>query len=192
MEHNDDVKETQNNTPDTGDKPRTYDKPVSAFDNPTSAAEGQNTFSNSESFSNLDDSATADTSKTASNNTGSTDTYNTNSNAGSSPYSKPYGSTYNSQNSYMTNDTISTTPEVVSTGFGIASLILGILSIPCNCCYGMGLLFSILGIIFGCIQPKDFNGKKPGVAIGGIICSIVGIVLAIFVYIIVFAAVLYR
>lgn len=66
-------------------------------------------------------------------------------------------------------------PAEFSTGFGIASLVMGILSILTCCCCGLGILMSILGIIFGCIQPKDEFGKKPGIAVAGIATSIIGI-----------------
>lgn len=156
MDENNNLNETQDNTP------QTYDKPVSAFDNTTDS--GNTDYTSSQNNSTAESVNNAKPVKT-------TNTYE-------NTYSSPY----------ETNSTISTAPEVASTGFGIASLILGILSIPCNCCYGMGILFSILGIVFGALQQKDFDGKKPGIAIGGIICSIIGIVIAIIEYIIIFIA----
>lgn len=148
------------NENETQDKSLTYDRPASAFDTP------------------------ADSGPTASQDNNATESaYNTTPvNAAADTYQNTYSSPYEA------NSTISTAPEVVSTGFGIASLILGILSIPCNCCYGMGILFSILGIVFGALQPKGFDGKKPGIAIGGIICSVIGIVLAVIEYIIIIIA----
>ena len=72
--------------------------------------------------------------------------------------------------------------EPVPTGFAIASLVMGILSILGCCCYGLaGIIFGILGIIFGCIQQKAEYGKKPGMAIAGIITSAVGLILGIIV-----------
>ncbi|MBR1866755.1 MAG: DUF4190 domain-containing protein [Lachnospiraceae bacterium] len=61
----------------------------------------------------------------------------------------------------------------------MASLVLGILSIPGGCCCGLGVLFGILGIIFGCVQQKDTFGKRPGIAIAGIVLSVIGIILSI-------------
>ncbi len=75
--------------------------------------------------------------------------------------------------------TDSTYTAEVSKGFAIASLVMGILGILTSCCCGMGTLFCILGIIFGCVQPKDANGQKPGLAIAGIITSCVGLLLSI-------------
>lgn len=64
-------------------------------------------------------------------------------------------------------------------GFAIASLVMGIGGILTSCCCGVGTIFCILGIIFGCIQQKDQNGQKPGMAIAGIITSIVGLLLSV-------------
>ena len=68
--------------------------------------------------------------------------------------------------------------EPFSTGFAIASLIFGILSLLGSCCCIGGLL-GILGIVFGCLQKKDESDKKPGMAIAGIITSIIGIILSL-------------
>lgn len=65
--------------------------------------------------------------------------------------------------------------EEISKGYGIASLVLGILGILTSCCCA-GLIFGILGIVFGCVQPANEEGKKPGIAIAGIITSSIGIV----------------
>lgn len=64
-------------------------------------------------------------------------------------------------------------------GFAIASLVMGIGGILTSCCCGVGTIFCILGIIFGCVQQKDQNGQKPGMAIAGIIISIVGLLLSV-------------
>ena len=93
-------------------------------------------------------------------------------------YTSP-GSNSTASNTYVYNDTIVTTSDETSTGFGIASLVMGIISIFASCCCGLGLLFSIMGIIFGCLQPKDAYGKKPGIAIAGIVLSSVAILFSI-------------
>lgn len=61
-------------------------------------------------------------------------------------------------------------------GYAIASLVLGILSIPLGCCYGFGLILSILAIIFGIVSRKSSGGRLSGMAIGGIICAVLGII----------------
>ena len=62
-----------------------------------------------------------------------------------------------------------------STGFGIASLVLGILSIfTFACC--INYLLSLLAIIFGIIQIV--KSEKKGFAIGGIITAVISIIIA--------------
>ncbi len=61
----------------------------------------------------------------------------------------------------------------------IISLVLGILSIVLGCCTGwIGALFGIGGIICAVFANKQ---GKTGLAKGGLICSIVGIVLGILI-----------
>lgn len=63
-------------------------------------------------------------------------------------------------------------------GFSIASLVLGIIGILCGCC-GCGYLFNILAIIFGCVSKKNFEGKKSGLAIAGIVLGAVGLAVSL-------------
>ena len=133
-------------------------KPVSAFDMPTERktyAAPDNT-----QYTNYDTSSSYNSSSTVS---------------GTSSYSP--SNTVSETASYNSSNTV---PEETSLGFGIASLVLGILSIITSCCCGLGLITSILGIIFGCVQPQDYSGKKPGIAIAGIVTSCVGILFALF------------
>ena len=67
-----------------------------------------------------------------------------------------------------------------SNGYAIASLVLGILSIPLGCCYGFGIILSILAIIFGIVSKKSSGGRLSGMAIGGIICAVLGIITSLF------------
>lgn len=72
-------------------------------------------------------------------------------------------------------------------GFAIAGLVLGIISLPlCFCC--LGLPFNVLGLIFSAIalsqikqQPQIYSGK--GLALSGLICSIISLVLGIIIFI---------
>ncbi len=66
-------------------------------------------------------------------------------------------------------------------GFGIASLTLGILGIVLVCCGGG--FFSVLGIIFGAIGLREKN-KNHGTAIAGLICSIVSLIVFIIMLVI--------
>jgi len=68
-------------------------------------------------------------------------------------------------------------------GFQITSLVLGILSILCCFCIGFfwgipSIIFSVAGLIFGIVGNKK---NKHGVGTAGIVCSIIGLVLAIIV-----------
>lgn len=84
--------------------------------------------------------------------------------AGQSPYT--YNDTYSTPNTPLTNNN--------SNGFGIASLILGICSIAICCCYGVGAIPAIIGLILGILQnQKNANG----IATAGIILGIIGILL---------------
>lgn len=101
-------------------------------------------------------------------------------------YSVPASTTYaNTDSTYnntynTTYDSTSDTPA--SNGLAIASLICGIISILMSCCCCGNILFSIAGIVCGCLQKPNAEGKKPGMALAGIITSIVGIVLVIIIY----------
>lgn len=68
-------------------------------------------------------------------------------------------------------------------GFGIASLVLGILSLITFCTLCMNIPLAILAIIFGIIQLVKGNGK--GLAIGGLITSVLSIVACIVFYLII-------
>lgn len=84
--------------------------------------------------------------------------------ANPSPYT--YNDTYSTPNTPLTNNN--------SNGFGIASLILGICSIAICCCYGVGAIPAIIGLILGILQnQKNANG----IATAGIVLGIIGILL---------------
>jgi type IV pilus assembly protein PilA len=69
-------------------------------------------------------------------------------------------------------------PQPRKQGLAIASLVLGILSLPLMCALGAGILTAIVGLILGIVAlvktnraPEEFGGK--GMAIGGIAVSAV-------------------
>ena len=70
--------------------------------------------------------------------------------------------------------------------FAIASLVLGIISIVlCCCCWGIITLgCGIAGIVLW-YYAKDSEGNREGMAQAGMICSIVGIVLSVIVFLLV-------
>lgn len=95
--------------------------------------------------------------------------------AGQSPYT--YNDTYSTPNTPLTNDK--------SNGMGIASLILGICSIAICCCYGVGAIPAIIGLILGILQNKK---NANGIATAGIVLGIIGILLNVvwLIYMIIF------
>ena len=62
-------------------------------------------------------------------------------------------------------------------GMGIASMVLGIVSIVLCCIWYISLICAIAGIVFGVMQNRK-SGRN-GMATAGIVCSIIGIVLTI-------------
>lgn len=84
--------------------------------------------------------------------------------ANPSPYN--YNNTYSTPNTPLTNNN--------SNGFGFASLILGICSIAICCCYGVGAIPAIIGLILGILQNKK---NANGIATAGIILGIISILL---------------
>lgn len=95
--------------------------------------------------------------------------------AGQSPYT--YNDPYSTPNTPLTNNN--------NNSMGIASLILGICSIAICCCYGVGAIPAIIGLILGILQNKK---NANGIATAGIILGIIGILLnAVYlIYMIVF------
>ncbi len=70
-------------------------------------------------------------------------------------------------------------------GKSVASLIMGILSLLLLCAYGGGIPFGIMGIVFGVIAKKEIQNDSTntkggsGMATGGIVCSVIGLVLSV-------------
>lgn len=69
-----------------------------------------------------------------------------------------------------------------STGFAIASMILGIVAILMMCCvpsFWLKTIVAVLGLVFGIISLQNKNNAGRGMAIAGIICS--GIAMVVYV-----------
>lgn len=64
-----------------------------------------------------------------------------------------------------------------SQGFGIASMICGILALVTCCFWCLSIPLAIVSIVLGIIQISKGTGK--GMAIAGIICSAIGLILMI-------------
>ncbi len=78
--------------------------------------------------------------------------------------------------------------EERTNAFAIVSLISGILTLPCCLCSIFSVIPGLAGIIFGAValsqissNPQMYKGK--GLAIAGIICSIIGIILGVGLFI---------
>lgn len=90
---------------------------------------------------------------------------------------------YNYNTNYNTNRNMSYEQQPKKEGIGvlaIVSLVMGILSLVC-CCVGVGIPFGIAGIILSIIAISGQKGK--GVAIGGLVTSIIGTVFSLIVII---------
>ena len=73
---------------------------------------------------------------------------------------------------------------VKTNGMAIASMVLGIVSIPLDCCCYIGVIPAILAIIFGILSRKAIressgNQKGDGMALVGLILGSVALVIAI-------------
>lgn len=69
---------------------------------------------------------------------------------------------------------------------GIASLVLGIISLVLGIFSGgllgwLGAILAVIGIILGALGRKD--PEKKGVATAGMVCSIIGLVFGLILYI---------
>lgn len=72
-------------------------------------------------------------------------------------------------------------------GMAIGSLICGIVGILSCCCCGGGTIFGIVGIILAIVSRGKNGGKMSGLAIAGLICSILSIIAGIVGLIYIFA-----
>lgn len=67
-------------------------------------------------------------------------------------------------------------PQKRNNALSIVSLVMGVLAVTMGCCYGIGFLFAIPGLVCGIISMRE---EKSGYAIAGIVCSVIGMILAI-------------
>ncbi|MCR5797655.1 MAG: DUF4190 domain-containing protein, partial [Eubacterium sp.] len=56
-------------------------------------------------------------------------------------------------------------------GMAIASIVLGVVSILCCCCYGLNLILAIIGLILGIIATIKGTGKGRSLGIVGLVIS---------------------
>jgi hypothetical protein len=95
----------------------------------------------------------------------------------------PYGNNMNLNNSMM-----QPTPQKNSKdGLAIAGMVVGIVSVPCICFGWVAIIIGIVGLILSILGLKSPN--KKGMAIAGLICSIVGLIGGLIVLIVAMLAV---
>ncbi|HOM02178.1 MAG TPA: DUF4190 domain-containing protein [Acetivibrio sp.] len=94
------------------------------------------------------------------------------------------GSLLNNEGEYNTYAGVNEMQYGKTNGFAIASLVLGISNFLLSCCCGLGIIPSILAVVFGFMAKnkiKQSNGleKGDGLALAGIILGFIGIGLAL-------------
>ena len=177
MDENNMTNETEDTTDVSSSSENTTESSKNTANTSSSSESSTNSTENAENASSSE-SSTNSTENAATPIVSAFEMDNNNSSPAATSYYIPAGTTSASNTSagsgsYPSFEATDPNPEI-SRGFGIASLVMGILSIV-TCCCGVGALFSILGIIFGCIQQRDEYGQKPGQAIAGIITSCIGL-----------------
>ena len=104
------------------------------------------------------------------------------------PYQQPGGQPYQQQSwqptyqqSGYSQDSIYAQPgENRSRVKEILALVFGILAILISCCCTyLGIGLGIAGIVMAVLSKNDNNGQMPGMALGGMICSILAIVICV-------------
>lgn len=83
-----------------------------------------------------------------------------------------YETTYTTDSAATDN-----TPKSGSKALEICALIFGVLGIVCCVCYG---LFGVIGLVLSIICLA--TGKKSGLSIAGLVCSILGVILTIIMF----------
>ena len=90
---------------------------------------------------------------------------------------------YNQNNGYQNANVNNVSADQASSDsrtLEIVGLVMGILGIVLGCCYGIGIIFAIVGLICSIIAMKR---NKSGLAIAGLVCSIVGALLSVYMII---------
>ncbi len=69
-------------------------------------------------------------------------------------------------------------PEKNGAGFGVASMVLGIIAVLFSCCiYVVAFPLGILGLILGIVGIKKNSGK--GMAIAGLVLNLIAVALGV-------------
>ena len=97
-------------------------------------------------------------------------------------YGGAYNQSYGNQQQYggpQGNPQYGPTGKKIGLGFGIASLVLGIISLLCFCSC-INIILAILAVIFGIIQIVSYETK--GMAIAGIVTATISVILSVVCY----------
>jgi len=75
-------------------------------------------------------------------------------------------------------------PQMASNGYAVASLVLGLVSVPTVLCMGFGALPGVLGLVFGVkawrqMESSQTEGRGRSMAVAGVILGAVGAVLGV-------------
>lgn len=95
---------------------------------------------------------------------------------------------YNPYNSVPPQQPYIQQPVQNSDGFGIASLVLGILGIATFCFVITGFLFGILGLIFGIVGISARKGGNARMSVAGTIVSATAILVELFMFFLTFTS----
>lgn len=76
-------------------------------------------------------------------------------------------------------------PEVPGKGQGVASMILGIISLVSFCSFSVPIICAIISIVLGCVSKSKAKaaGMKNGMATAGIVMSVICLSLWVFIII---------
>jgi hypothetical protein len=74
-------------------------------------------------------------------------------------------------------------PTGQANALGIVALVLGIMSIPLGCCGVFGLIVPIPALVCGVLgikKAQEGRATNKGIAIAGVACAVVGIIIGVF------------
>ena len=67
-----------------------------------------------------------------------------------------------------------------ASGLGIAGMVLGIVGIVVSgCFFWLGIILGIIGVVLSAVGLKKSPQGKKGMAIAGVVCSVIAIIVAI-------------
>ncbi len=73
--------------------------------------------------------------------------------------------------------------SVPGKGLGIASMVLGIISLACFCLWYVAIACALIGVVLGGVgiaKAKQVNAKN-GMAVAGLVCSIISLAVALII-----------